>query len=124
MVMLVSALPGQAAVGTECEVQTFEAGQWSRVTGSQVTFMCGAELGKASGAYQFEPFKPYALINNGSANHAVIAFDVTVPGVGTTFARQNLDDLFARRRQLEGLQVNGDHFVKWRISLKRKAKSR
>jgi hypothetical protein len=120
IVVLVALLPVDAVarVSRLCKVSYETRLGWSQEVNTEVTFMTGRELNRATKSWNFENYANYALIWFANDQVAIMKIDKLFFGIGPEFDNEDFRGLFQFVSDVEADQVNGDRDTRWRIKAK------
>lgn len=119
MAMAIFPVNASARVTRFCEVAYETRLGWSDDVKTEVTFMTGRELNRATRTYDFEFYSNYALIWFAQGQVAIMRLDNITFGVGSEFDNEDFQRMFRLFGSSEAQQVNGDRPMKWRITAKK-----
>lgn len=120
LVILVALIPVEAAarVSRLCKVSYETRAGWSEEVTTEVTFMTGQELNRATRSWDFEHYANYALIWFARDQVAIMKIDKFAIGVGSEFDNEDFRSLFQFASDVDADQVNGNRETRWRINAK------
>ncbi|WP_288206115.1 hypothetical protein [uncultured Parabacteroides sp.] len=85
---------------------------------AEITLATGEELNEATGRYSFQNYKVYATVWFSNDECAIIELNANTLGIGLEMRYEDLDQLFMFQTYKEGVQVNSEYKIRWKITAK------
>jgi len=98
-----------------CKVSYETEDGWSDEVPTEVQFVTGTQLNRATRSYDYSMFSSYALIWFARGQVAILECKETLLGVGSDFKNSDFRRLFLFSETAEFEQVNSDYPRKWQI---------